>query len=179
MKRIRSTANRLLAFAAVAALASCSNDQGLTDPSAPSPDLLLGGLLRPVVEATGLLECRALPPESSSVTIGAGGGTLRVGPHLLVVPPGALDESVTITASILPGTVRGVDLQPDGLEFDRAAVLRMSYDGCNLLGLLLPKHVAYIDHEFNILELLRTLDDLRRRTVTTRLDHFSSYAVAW
>ncbi|HEX9582726.1 MAG TPA: hypothetical protein VF970_16605 [Gemmatimonadales bacterium] len=161
---------------ALLAVASCVDDRTVSGPDqVPSPDYgLLGGLLKP----TGLLDCKPLPYASASQTIGPDGGILRIGPHQLVVPRGALSERVTITGEAPTGSVRAVEFRPEGLQFDRAAYLTMSYDGCKLLGLLLPKRIAYVE-KLNILYFLVSVDDLLNQQVTGRLEHFSSYAVAW
>jgi hypothetical protein len=55
----------------------------------------------------------------------------------------------------------------------------MSYANCNLLGLLLPKRIAYTTERYRILEYLLSIDNLLSKQVTGRLKHFSQYAVAW
>ena len=175
-KRVLST----IGIAAVVAVAaSCGSDPAPLGPSAPdsigSPDYLLGWLLRP----TGLLDCRPLPAATTTQTIGRGGGLLRVGPHTLYVPPGALREDVTITAEAPSSTVRHVRFEPHGLRFRRSAYLTLDYDGCSLLGLLLPKRIAYTNDLFGILSYLLSFDNLWTQRVTGRLDHFSTYAISW
>ena len=170
----------VLVFAAVlVATGSCALDQGPTGlasaDSTTSPDLLLGRLLRP----TGLLRCDPLPAASGTETIGRYGGTLRIGPHTLWVPPGALNEPTEITGEIVPGTVNAVRFTPAGLQFDRGAYLTMSYANCNLLARLLPKRIAYVDDDLDILYFLLSIDLFRFRFVTGRVEHFSQYAVAW
>jgi len=163
----------------VLAVGSCTRDDSITGVPADTqvgPDAsLVGSLLGP----TGLLACSPLPSDADTVTIGAAGGRVEVGPHVLVVPAGALTEPVTVTGEIVPGRVNAVHFTPQGLAFRESARLTMSYANCNLLGRLLPKRIAYVDDDLNILEYLLSLDLLRLRRVTARLDHFSSYAVAW
>lgn len=146
---------------------------------APSNDAELLGILTRPIQRLGLLTCRALPAASASATIGAAGGTIVVGPHSLVVPAGALRAPVTITAYAPSGNVNRVEFQPHGLTFAAPATLSMSYANCDLLGSLLPKRIAYIDGNLNILYYLLSVDDLWRQRVSTRLDHFSEYAIAW
>lgn len=170
----------ILGVAAVVAVAgSCGTDQAPLGPSAPdsigSPDYLFGWLLKP----TGLLNCRELPAATASETIGRRGGVLRVGRHTLYVPPGALNENVTITAEAPSSKTRHVRFEPHGLEFDRPVYLTLDYDGCSTLGLLLPKRIAYTNNLFDILQYLLSFDNLWTRKVTGRIDHFSAYAVAW
>lgn len=143
----------------------------------PAPEAgLIGSLLGP----TGLLKCSDLPYASSTRTIGPLGGNISAGPHTLVVPPGALTSSTTITMTAPTGLgVNAVRFQPEGLRFSRSASLTMSYANCNLLGKLLPKRIAYTDDNLNILYYLLSLDNLLAKKVTGRVDHFSDYVVAW
>ena len=56
----------------------------------------------------------------------------------------------------------------------------MSYANCHGLGSLLPKQIVYTsDNLLSILEVLSSLDNPLGRTVTGKVKHFSSYAVAW
>ncbi|MGH7751569.1 MAG: hypothetical protein ACREN5_02030, partial [Gemmatimonadales bacterium] len=95
------------------------------------------------------------------------------------ISPGALSQSVTITAVAPVGTQRAVRLQPEGLNFNGPAYLTMSYAQCSLLGSLLPKRIAYTTDLFQILEYLLSLDNIFSKKVTGRVRHFSHYAVAW
>ncbi len=104
---------------------------------------------------------------------------MHIGPHTFVVPAGALDHPVTISAYAPSSEYNTVQFEPEGLQFDRSASLTMSYSNCNLLGVLLPKHIAYVDGGLNILYLLQSVDNLLTEKVTGQVDHFSEYAVAW
>jgi hypothetical protein len=144
-------------------------------PSAPQASLI-GGLLG----AVGLLQCSDLPYASTTQTIGSAGGTIRVGPHTLTVPAGALASPVAITGALVTGRgVNAVQFQPAGLTFARSAALTMSYSNCSLLGSLLPKRIAYTGDGLDIISYLLSLDNLWSKKVTGRLNHFSIYAVAW
>jgi len=103
-----------------------------------------------------------------------------VGPHTLTVPAGALVSPVAITGKLVTGGgVNAVHFEPQGLRFQRSAYLTMSYANCNLLGLLLPKRIAYVSDGLNILTYLLSIDNLLSSKVTGRVNHFSNYAVAW
>jgi hypothetical protein len=102
---------------------------------------------------------------------------LRVGPHSLYIPPGALRGVETITATAPAGRLVEVQFQPHGLQFERPATLTMSYRHCGLLGKILPR-IVYADENRNILEVLLSLPNLLTRTVSAKTDHFSSYLVA-
>ena len=111
--------------------------------------------------------------------IGPGGGTIQIGPHRLVVPAGALSTTLTIQG-VAPGdNVVSVHFEPEGLRFARPARLTLSYAHCPPMPRLLPKRIAYTTDLLEIQELLGSVDDLLRKRVSARLDHFSRYAVAW
>lgn len=176
MKIIRWVAAALLATGSLVMWSCTDSATSLTAPrtSESSADLL-GGLLGP----TGLVYCAPLPADSASQLIGPDGGSISVGPHTLVVPAGALDSTVLISARAPSGWVNRVTFQPHGLVFQQPALLTMSYANCGLLTQLLPKHIAYIDNFFRILDLLPSRSDDGAQTITGHLQHFSDYAVAW
>jgi len=154
--------------------ASCTDRTPLGVPAPPPQASLLD------LDLSGLLSCTPLPYDSVTETIGPAGGVIQVGPHRLIVPWGALTEPVAITAVAPSDTVNRVQFQPQGLQFERSAYLTMSYANCNLLGQLVPKRIAYTtDDLLTILEYLLSFDNLWTQRVTGRLDHFSTYAVAW
>jgi hypothetical protein len=154
---------------------ACDRTPTAPQPAAPSSDLI-GSLLG----ATGLLSCSNLPYASTTKTIGIAGGSLSVGPHTLLIPPGALLRPTTITMILPTGLhVNAVKFQPAGLQFLTPAVLKMSYANCSLLGKLLPKRIAYTTDNLQILYYLLSLDNLLSKYVTGKLNHFSDYAIAW
>jgi hypothetical protein len=177
MKGDSMKAVRLLVVTLV--LYGCSERALTTAPqSAPPPPQ--GSLLGNLLGATGLLQCSNLPYASATKTIGYAGGTINVGPHTLTVPAGALVAPVAITGQLVTGYgVNAVRFGPAGLRFQRSAYLTMSYANCNLLGLLLPKQVAYVGDNLNILSYLLSFDNLFASKVTGQVNHFSNYAVAW
>jgi hypothetical protein len=176
---------RLLAVLLVVCLFAASCGEPPSAPVAPAaspaalpaPEAsLIGDLLRP----TGLLKCSDLPYDAETRTIGPAGGSISAGPHVLVIPSGALDGPTQITMTTTTGRgVNQVHFEPEGLQFDRSASLTMSYANCSLLGKLLPKRIAYTDERLNIISYLLSLDNIFAKRVTGRLDHFSDYAVAW
>src|SRR5206468_3171555 len=156
-----------------AALVGCG-EPPLGPAPAPQADLI-GSLL----QATGLLGCTPMPTATATQTVGPAGGVIRIGPHALSIPAGALDAPVTITATAPSDKVNRVQFQPEGLVFQRAATLTMSYANCNLLGTILPKRIAYTTDALTILSYVLSLDNLFGKYVTGRLNHFSNYAIAW
>lgn len=158
---------RFVLLAGVFAGLSCG------DATRPTP-ALEAGLGGPVIH---LLQCTPLTADSVSQAIGPAGGTLMVGPHTLEVPAGALDSTVTITAVAPSDTINRVRFGPEGLAFAVPARLSMSYANC--ASLPLPKRVAYVDVNLDILQVLLSFDLWWTGRVKTYLDHFSNYAVAW
>lgn len=173
----------------------CSNDGALgpssEQQSSPSFGLigdLSGGLLNTVGEVadpitgtlTGTIDvllCSSQPYEIVTETIGPQGGRIKIGNHRLDIPSGALDRDVTITAEQISGSTNSIRFSPEGLDFERPAALTMAYDNCALT--LVQKKIVYTDEQLKILEVLRSFDLFRKKSVTAPIDHFSRYAVAY
>jgi len=178
---------RFVALGLVVALtvgAGCTSSDSPVGPSTPSttaqPALLLGGLgstVGKVLSITDLLTCRALPYASTTRTIGPDGGVVAVGQYSLVIPAGALQGNVQIRAEQVSGRVNSVRFSPEGLKFARPATLTMGYDNCALV--LLPKRIVYTNELLRVLDILRSEDWLRGKSVSAPIDHFSRYAVAY
>jgi hypothetical protein len=167
----------MLLTGATAVFLGCQEPPPLgVEPRAPAPQV---DLVSSTLEEVGLLTFSPLPSDSVTQTIGPEGGILYVGAHALSVPAGALDSAVTITAVAPSDTVNLVGFEPEGLVFQKAASLIMSYANCDLLGSTLPKRIAHVDDELAILYYLISVDDPTTQTVTGRLEHFSEYALAW
>jgi hypothetical protein len=190
MKRVHraSAAFAALIGALALTLAACSTDVGPSAPGAPdvtaaqpANDLLgVGGTLSGVTGTVSNLLLYRCPTDGfGSVTelVGPAGGTIKVGPHSLIIPAGALSGNVAITATAPAGQYVRVDFQPQGLRFRTAATLRLSYAHCEGLPPLLPK-VAYVNDLLSILEVLPSLNDLANERVTAKVRHFSGYAIA-
>jgi len=160
-------------------------------PVGPSPDQpsqllgtltdatnnLLGGTVQGVLGLTDLLTCSPQPYASTTKVIDRNGGEIRVGSHVLVIPRDALRNKTTITAEQMRGSTNSVRFSPEGLRFEKSAQLTMSYDNCILV--LLPKKIVYTSEKFSILELLKSTDIFKSKTVKAGIDHFSRYAVAY
>jgi hypothetical protein len=177
---------------------SCTQDAGLTEAPVtsndqPSPqfgligdltdgltntvDGLTGTLVGTLGSVTDLLLCSPQPYAVDSDVIGPEGGVLNVGSHRLVIPRGALSSRIRITGEQMKGKTNSVRFSPEGLQFERPAVLTMTYDNCALV--LLQKKIVYTDEQLKVLEVLRSLDLFRSKSVTAPIDHFSRYAVAF
>lgn len=161
--------------AVLAVMVACSAADDSAGPTPPS-ELQVGGTLLSLGDLH-LLACSAQPYAVRTQTVGTAGGTIVVGTHRLVIPAGALAKPVQIKAEQLTGKVNSVRFSPEGLKFAKSATLSLSYSNCSPL--LLLKRVVYTNELLGILELLPSIDDLRSRTVSAPIRHFSRYAVAW
>lgn len=182
----------------VATLA-CSADAPTTAPAtppvvAPAPRALLGldpllgtttSLLTTTVQTVdgtvsgllGLLTCSQQDQLKSSKYIGSLGGSITVGDHKLVVPAGALSQTVLITATQQSGTVAEIDFQPHGLKFAKPATLRMSYSSCSTSSGSVQS-IVYVDDNNQIIEKPVSVDNTTSDAVTASIGHFSGYAIA-
>lgn len=138
------------------------------------------------VTSLTLLRCRPLPYASDVRVVGPAGGRLRIGPHTLTIPAGALSNRVVITGEAPVSELAQVRFSPHGLTFNERypARLTLSYDHCDSrLGLNLPKRIVYVDDLLQILEVLPSLndddDDDDDEKTTAPINHFSSYVVAY
>jgi hypothetical protein len=186
----------LLLGAALLLTASCGADGPTSPTKAPVPAAsgtqptvsndLVGGLLGGVGGVTGgllngLLSCSPQPYASTTQTIGPAGGIIRVGRQSLVIPAGALNAPVQITAEVPSDEVSSVRFSPEGLQFNRghSPVVTLDYSSCPAGRLQIFKHVAYTTERLQILNLLTSLDNLLLMKVSAPIEHFSRYAVAW
>ncbi len=146
-----------------------------------SGDGLIGDVLKSPVgtllDVTDLLVCSSQSYQRSSETIGPQGGTIEVGTHSLFIPRGALQRPTRITAEQVAGRNNSIRFSPEGLEFEKPALLTMSYRNCLLV--LIKKKIVYTDENLKILEVLRSFDLFGNRSVTAPIDHFSRYVVAY
>ena len=169
---------RFIALALTAALTvavACSAPDDSMGPG-PAPELQPSASLLSLRDLD-LLSCSKQPYAVKTQTVGSAGGAIVVGTHRLVIPAGALSSSVKITAEQVSGRVNSVRFSPEGLKFAKPATLYLSYANCSPL--LLLKRVVYTNELLSILELLPSIDDLRTKTVSAPIRHFSRYAVAW
>jgi len=130
---------------------------------------------------SGLISCNVKQTTYGAGWVGPSGGVIRVGPHVLTIPRGALKTYTRITATAPKGNTVLVDFEPHGLRFAKPTALSLSYKECGLTGTLLGGlllDVVYVDDRQSILEVLPSLNDLLNQRVIGRVDHFSGYALA-
>jgi|ERR1700722_20087646 hypothetical protein len=139
------------------------------------PHGLLSTLLGPK-QALPLFVCKNNGgPFTDSAKVGILGGTLRVGPHTLFIPPAALLRSTMIKATTYPGDTIAVTFYPQGLQFIVPATLSLNYSHCAVQ----PTSPLAIDYLNDLLdELLSIIPSLDKGNgqVTGLISHFSVYA---
>src|SRR5256885_3433442 len=69
-----------------AALLGCGES-----PLGPVPPPPQASLIGSLLQATGLLGCTPMPTATATQTVRPAGGAVRIGPHALSIPAGALD----------------------------------------------------------------------------------------
>ena len=180
-------------------LSACSADSPTSAmptaaPAAPAPRALLG--LDPLLTTTttvvtgtvttldntvsgllGLLTCSQQDYLKSGKYIGVYGGSITVGDHKLVVPAGALSQTVYITATQQSGSVVEIDFQPHGLKFAKPATLSMSYSSCRTTSGSVQS-IVYVNDSNQIVEVRPSADNGTADAVSAPINHFSGYAVA-
>jgi len=170
---------RTAIIAAIAFVVAWSCTTVPTDAEVRTQDVTSAGATKLLGLNLSFLKCSALDADSVTQAVDSTGGTISFGPHTLVIPAGALDTAVNITAIAPSDTVRRVELYPEGLTFNTDVSLTLSYQNCSVLGRFLPRTIVYVDGGLNILSLIPSLDSFFTKTVTGSLEHFSGYAVAW
>ena len=113
-----------------------------------------------------------------SGVFGPSGGTLVFGDSRLIIPGGALLDTVTISATIVDATTSRVELQPQGLQFAKAAGLLLDTQGCVLAQDAAPT-VVYLSEDGVVLETIDAVYDPHWKTFAAPLHHFSGYAIAF
>jgi hypothetical protein len=179
----RVTAVRRFVIALAVSAVAFACDRSPTDvPPSPGPSPQHTASPGAPYRATEVVPCSELPDDAATQVIGPAGGSIRVGPHSLRIPQGALGKAVSITASLAheDDGYNAVQLDPHGLKFRTPAYLTMSYANCDVGdGSRLPHLQIVYRHAGNIVEHEPSVSDLASRKVTGEITHFSNYAIAW
>jgi hypothetical protein len=109
-----------------------------------------------------------------SARIGPAGGVLRIGPHRLVIPAGALRRKVLISGTVPEGKPFQIDLQPHGLQFRKAAGLVLDATSC----IEVPP-IVYIIDQVNVSAPIEAMYSNWWKTIACPIWHFSGYMVAF
>ncbi len=112
--------------------------------------------------------------------IGELGGTVQLGLHSYVIPPGAVSENHLFLLSLASLTGVAVDCEPSPFSFDEPVLLTLSYrftqydrDGADPSNL----RIYYVTPDGEFQELESTVDT-EARCVRAYVDHFSRYVLA-
>jgi len=206
MKTFKSVAYALSAFVLVALLATgCSRfdaptaSQPTSEPTmglwTPNPgDQIIPGHDVPILEegyweslgyaGTSVEGGFFIPPRT--MRIGPEGGTVRLGPHELIVPPGAVTDFVNISMSFASPNAVAADCSPSPFTFSVPVTLILSYDGTQYDGGWdgdgggtsepPPLEIIYMATDGS-LEALDSEVDVENLTVSAQTDHFSRYII--
>jgi hypothetical protein len=144
----------------------------------PGSELI--GLLPPLSSTSPTLYvCTAdSVAKTGSNTIGVLGGTVVFGNNTLIVPPGALLQRTTITATEAGDGHVSAQFQPEGLHFILPAVLTLSYSQCATAPAPSAQIVYLQSLLGELLDILPTKLDLGLKSISAPIWHFSVYAVA-
>lgn len=125
-----------------------------------------------------LLRCEPLEYAADAEVIGPKGGEIKIGPHKLEVPEGALEDEQLIIGTAPTSDLVQVNFEPHGLQFLQSAELTLSYAHC-----LAPQNynfwLAYVDESLRIIERPKSRDKKGQDRVHGWIDHFSSYMIAY
>jgi hypothetical protein len=122
--------------------------------------------------------CAPHSPVVGTGVFGPSGGTLVIGDSRLIIPGGALRDTVTITGTAAGDGTSRVNFQPEGLHFRKPAALVLSGAGCTL-----PSDkeasIVYLGTDGQVLETIEALYLPRWKLVAAPIVHFSAYAIAF
>ena len=114
----------------------------------------------------------------SGGVFGPGGGTLVIGNSRLIIPGGALHDTVTITATTAGDSTSTVNFQPEGLRFSKPVGLILDSTGCAIDDGASPS-VVYLAPDGAVLETIPAIYDPHWKAVAAPIEHFSGYAIAF
>jgi hypothetical protein len=120
--------------------------------------------------STKPLACTVDAPLTGSALIGPRGGELDVGPHRLIIPPGALDSTTLVSGSVPQGSTLRIDFQPEGLHFRKPAGLILDASSCGAV-----PNALYLDEVDGLVEEIDAVYSAWWHTIAAPIDHFSGY----
>jgi hypothetical protein len=174
----------LSATFACGALLACAGDPASLSPRT-APDggaaAIKGGVV-PAHANSGknfhATTCETRTSEVDSGVFGPDGGTLLFGTSRLIIPAGALTDTITISATMVEGFDSRVEFQPHGLQFLKPAGLLLNTSGCSIDPSVVPD-VVYLSESGEILETIPATYDPHWHTLAAAIQHFSGYAIAF
>jgi hypothetical protein len=152
----------------LAATGRASADKGGSTPgSVGGPHIITNGL-------GGLQGCTPRDPQYGTATIGPNGGELDVGPNRLIIPAGALTETVVISGTSPADGTPTIYFEPHGLQFKKSAGLIVDASNCTDV-----PAVVYINEIGVVSDPIPAIYSTWWHTVAAPIDHFSGYEVAF
>lgn len=118
------------------------------------------------------LACNVPSPLQGSAWIGPDGGVLDIGPHRLIVPPGALTKQTLLSGTIPTGNSIEIDFQPSGLQFRKPAGLIFDVSSCGPV-----PNAIFIDEVGGEDEHIQAIYSNWWHTIAAPIEHFSVYAL--
>jgi hypothetical protein len=122
--------------------------------------------------------CKASRVVVEAGVFGPAGGTLIFGDSRLIIPGGALHDTVTITATRLNDGTSTVQFHPEGLHFYKPAGLVLDGANCMLPDDGAPS-IVYLGDHGEVLETIPARYDPHWKSVAAPIVHFSGYAIAF
>jgi hypothetical protein len=184
--------SKLIALAAIIALFAigCS-DSGPTavqststnDLWNPGPgDQIVNGRDVPLVNANywETLDGLQVNPadNAAAARIGIEGGSIQLGLHSLIVPPGAVSEPTLFRLSYASRSGIALDCAPSPLSFNVPVSLTLSYVGTQYEGLSGVELQVIFMADDDSFEVLPSVVNEAMNTVTAEVSHFSRYILA-
>jgi hypothetical protein len=113
-----------------------------------------------------------------SAVIGREGGCLRLGPHSLTIPAGAVDREVTFTISLASTMGVAVDCGPSPFRFNVPVELTLSYAGTQYESSdrQVNLQIFYMANT-QACTAMPSHVDVNGKSVSAQLDHFSRYII--
>lgn len=172
----RSSTRLLGLTAAVVVLAITAACSDTTAPIEPS---FTDATKPPKISQVSLAYCPNTPYDSTTRTIGAGGGTITAGRGKFIIPAGAVPVPTTITMVQPADNLSSYRFYPEGLQFTNTRpTLQIDYSKCEKGLKESPPQIVYIDETGQVLEILATTV-VQKIFVRAVISHFSRYAVAY
>ena len=175
----RSTLCSVSSIALACFITACGGESAQKDVlTSPHPTTASRDALSPKTRSlAGGTTCATHLTSVSSGVFGPQGGTLTFGTSRLIIPAGALRDTVTISATIPNGDANRVEFAPHGLVFAKAAGLQLDTSGCSIDDQ--APNVVYLSETGEVLETIEAVYDPHWRTIAATIWHFSGYAIAF
>jgi len=189
MKKPKSL--RLLSLLLLLALATvlhvgCSQDGGLSPVGpekivAPPSALITTAGDGDDDDDSELLSAATRDPDDEGITtalIGPLGGVVMHGDHRVIIPAGALSQTVEISFSVPDSDTLMFDLAPHGTQFNVPIILEFEYDNADLAGVNESAlQVGYYNDSTGAWDSMPTTVDTVNDVIIGQTTHFSRYAI--